>query len=243
MSSTPRQRGARTRATRPRCCRRPRTTSRRPSRAPNSSRRVRKSASAWRGMGAVGQQVDDRDVDDRRHLLERGVVEHPRRDHRAEAGEGAGDVGDRLAHPEADLLGPHVDRVTAEADHRHLGRRRGCGPTASRTAAPRPGPRAPAGCPTGRPSTSAAASSTAANSAGVEVVDLEEAAARSCGTARRAEHLREDRHRGVDLVVGHEQRRREPQRGRRDRVDDQPGVEARVGDRPGLDARRRARRR
>ena len=74
-------------------------------------------------VGAVGQQVDDRDVDHRRHLLEGGVVEHARRDDRAEPGEGAGDVGDRLAHAEADLLGPHVDRVTAEADHGHLGGR------------------------------------------------------------------------------------------------------------------------
>ena len=74
------------------------------------------------GMGAVGQHVDDRDVDSGRESLHHGVVEDPRRDQRVVALEDAADVLNRLAHVEADLLAPRVHRVATELDDRDLHR-------------------------------------------------------------------------------------------------------------------------
>ena len=144
------------------------------------------------------------------------MVEHPRRDDRAVRRERAGDVVDRLARAEADLLGPDVDRVAAEADHGHLGRRAGAGPTASRTAAPTPWPSSTCGTRDGSRFQRARRRARAANSAGVR----SSTSRKSCGHhgVPPRSTLVEDRDRGVDLVVGHEQRRREAQRGRGDRV-------------------------
>ena len=59
---------------------------------------------------------------------------------RVVAGERAGDVLDRLAAVDADLVGPDGDRVAAELHDRHLAWSAGCGATASRRAAPTPWP-------------------------------------------------------------------------------------------------------
>ncbi len=73
-------------------------------------------------MGAIGQHVDDGDVDGRGEALDDRVLEDPRRDQRVVPLEDATDVLDRLAHVEADLLAPRVHRVAAELDDRDLHR-------------------------------------------------------------------------------------------------------------------------
>ena len=60
-------------------------------------------------------------------------------------------------------------------------------------------------------------------------------ALRSCGGVG-VEDGGQDRDRFVDLVVGDEERRREPQGGRRDGVDDEPGVEAAAATTAGVEA-------
>ena len=73
-------------------------------------------------MGAVGQHVDDRDVDGRGEALDDRVLEDPRRDQRVVPLEDPTDVLHRLAHVEADLLAPRVHRVAAELHDRDLHR-------------------------------------------------------------------------------------------------------------------------
>ena len=58
----------------------------------------------------------------RGHPLDHRVIEDARREHRVVAGHHAGDVLDRLADVEADLLATRVHRVTAELDDGHLHR-------------------------------------------------------------------------------------------------------------------------
>ena len=199
---------------------------------------------------AIGEQVDDRDVDGDRHRLERGVVEHARRDHRAVAGERAGDVLDRLAAAEVDLLAAQHDGVAAEAVHRELGGDTRCGPTASRTAARRRARRARPGRSRACASTSRRGRAGRRTAAGVRSstsrkrrMKRHDCAPPCCDRRTRARRRArgEDADRFVDLGVGHEQRRREAQRRGRDRVEHEPARQALVGDRPWRRGRARAR--
>ena len=86
----------------------------------------------------IGQHVDHRNIDDRRHSGDGGMIEHPRSDERVVSLHHLRDVLDRLASVEADLLTSRVDRMTSQLRHRHLHRVTGavgrlledqCGPT------------------------------------------------------------------------------------------------------------------
>ena len=59
---------------------------------------------------------------DGRHPLDDAVIEHPRGEHAVVAGHHPGDVLDRLANVEPDLLATRVHGVTAELDDGHLHR-------------------------------------------------------------------------------------------------------------------------
>ena len=115
-------------------------------------------------MRVVAEHVDDRHAVDGRHPLDHTVVEHPRREHGVIAGHHPGDVLDRLADVEADLLAAGVHRVPTELHDGHLhrlagavrrlledqgdaeaGERRGEDRFARRGAAPAPVPRGEVG--------------------------------------------------------------------------------------------------
>ena len=177
-----------------RCC------SRRP--RPRSGRRAARAPGAWSARrpapaaGASGRDsmLTTGTVDDRGHPLDDVVVEHPGGEHRVVAGHDPGDVLDGLADVEADLLAARVDRVAAELRRRPSPSTGGCGWTASRRSAPRPGPRS------GRPSASigrSARSSTGRSSSASRSVTSRKCAARRASR----QHLADDRHGLVDLVV------------------------------------------
>ncbi len=71
-------------------------------------------------MAAVGEEVDDGDVDGGGHGFEEGVGEHAGAEDVAVAGEGAGDVLDGLSGADADLFAAEVDGVGAEGRGGHL---------------------------------------------------------------------------------------------------------------------------
>ena len=189
-----------------------------------------------RGVRLVGEQVDDRNVDRACHPHENVVLEDAGGDDPAHRRECAGDVFRGLALVNSDLLLADVDRVAAKCRDRDLDRRpgpgrcllkqRGHGPAfeqrryRGRSRFPFDG-----------------AVEDGGESGRVEVVDFEELPrSRSHLGGRRREHSREDRDRGVDLVVAHQERRRQPQRTRRHRVDDEARVEAPLRDVFGVDA-------
>ena len=97
---------------------------RRPARSPNSSSIVSTSASACSGCDASLSMLTTGTVA-ARQPLDDGVVEDPSRDQAVIAGHDLGDVFDRLAGVEADLLASGVDRMTAELHDGHLRRMTG----------------------------------------------------------------------------------------------------------------------
>ena len=105
----------------------PTNTTRRPRARRTCSRSVSRSASAWHGWARSDSRLTTGTSTAAAMRSSTRVVEHPGRDQRAVAGEGAGDVLGRLPRVDPDLLGPDVDRVPAEPDDRHLGRRPGAG--------------------------------------------------------------------------------------------------------------------
>ena len=70
----------------------------------------------------VGQRVDDRHARGGRHLLDVALRERADDDRRAVGGHHARGVGDRLAAPELELVGPQHDRQAAEPVHGGLER-------------------------------------------------------------------------------------------------------------------------
>ena len=159
----------------------------------------------------VGEQVDDRDVDRVGHALEHLVVEHARRDHRAHARERAGDVLGGLA-----VVDARPPRRAGRSGGRRASRppsrsTPACAPTASGSSATTLWPASTRRHRVGRrPSTPRRGRGRAASAPG----------SRSSTSRKSRRHRRwplastvgEDRDRLVDLGVGDEQRRREPQR-------------------------------
>ena len=83
-------------------------------------------------MRRIGQQVDHRDVEaaaleGERHAHQHVVVEHAGTQDAVVAAERAGDVLGGLAPVEAHVGPGDVDRVAAQAHHRHLRRAAGAG--------------------------------------------------------------------------------------------------------------------
>ena len=218
----------RTRATRRRCCRRRRTRGGGLRASPKCSRSVRRSASAWHGCArsdsrlttgtsttaAIRSSVawsNTRAAITAAHSRRAcGRRPRPTRARRGRPPRAGRRSGGRRASTTAISI---EMRVRADG-------------FSNSSATPVPGEHA-AGRAPGRPSTRRAWSRIAPSSARGRGRRPRGSRRAHAGTVLRAPS-REDRDRGVDLVVGDEQRRREPQRGRRDRVDDEPGVEARA---------------
>ena len=128
----------------------------------------------------------------------------------AHARDRAGDVFGGLALVDADFLFADVDRVAAERRDRDLDRH----PRARRRLLEQRGDRLPGEHRRHRVGVGLPRDGVvedARERAGIEVVDLEEVAVMR-DVRTDAEHRGEDRDRFVDLGVGDEQRRREPQR-------------------------------
>ena len=203
----------------------PTNTTRRPSRSPKCSRIVKRSASAWHGMrpsesrlttgtstaATIRSSVSCSNT-------RAAITAHMPAIVRATS-------STDLAHVDADLLAAHVDRVAAQRRDRHLDRDPRAGRRLleqQRDPFARQHGRDPCRVhlPLDRRGRGSPASRAGSRSSTSRRSVVGHASARLAGP-------REDRNRGVDLGVGDEQRRREPQRARRHRVDDQPAVEAR----------------
>ena len=73
-------------------------------------------------VAGVGEEVDHWHQVQGGHSLQDGVIEHPRGHTGVVAGQGVGDVLDRLPGVQTEFLGPYVDRVATQSEDGHLHR-------------------------------------------------------------------------------------------------------------------------
>ena len=225
----------RTRATRPRCCRRRRSAMRRPSSVAEVLAHRQQVGERLARVRGVGEQVHDGDVDHRDHASSvwwsntRAAMTAHMRGHRAR------DVFDRsrARRGRPPRRGRRSDGRRASTTAISIEMRvraDGFSNSAATTPAREHGrDRRGIGLPRHR------VVEDAAQADGIEVVDFEQLRSSSCSaSATIGDGF-------VDLGVGDEQRRREPQRGRRDRVHDEAAVETVLRDDLGVEAAARAR--